>query len=215
MLQLNSYTERGGDHSENEDFVLYDFHSGVRMNRRICFLADGQGGRADGAEAARIACESALSVCKNQNWDHLFVASTWDAVFTEADRAVRNSCEGFTTLIGFAVGENTISGASVGDSKVFYHGATDRFIELTERQEKNPPIGDGCNRAAFFSLPEYQGTVLAVSDGVWKYSGFDALREAASAKEMEQIPQILRASLVSRQGTTLPDDFTILTARWH
>jgi hypothetical protein len=178
----------------------------------LCFVADGQGGRADGAAAARAACDGALEAARNRKWEDFASGATWDEVFAAADQAVQRSCDGFTTLIGFAIDPDSMTGASVGDSKVFVHDSTGAFKELTERQQKNPPVGGGCHRAYTFCLPKLSGTVLAVTDGVWKYSGYEALRDVASTGNVEQISEILRETVVSRQGTDLPDDFTVLAA---
>lgn len=208
MLKFVTHTECGGGHADNEDYLLREQH-GSGGHRFLCFVADGQGGRADGALAAKIACEAAMKVSRNLPWDELTRQTTWDEIFSSADRKVQASCNGFTTLTGFAIDENMVTGGSVGDSKAYFHDESNVFVELTERQQKNPPIGGHCNSAYVFHLPKFKGTLLVVTDGVWKYAGYDTLRDAASGS-IKQVIDSLREATISRQGKSLPDDFTIL-----
>lgn len=210
MLRFIQQTERGGGHANNEDYLLRGRHTSGR-DRFLCFIADGQGGRADAALASRIACEAAMAAAQGHSWEDLFTASVWDEIFAEADRNVEEKCEGFTTLIGIAIDEGSITGGSVGDSKAYSFDGSDQFVELTARQHKNPPIGGGCGSAHVFHLPKFAGVILLVTDGVWKYAGFDALR-ACVAGPVEQIVDGLRAATLSRQGGSFPDDFTVLAA---
>ena len=210
MLRFTQQTERGGGHASNEDYLLRERHPSGQ-GRFLCFVADGQGGRADAALASRTACEAAMAAARGCSWEDLARESTWDEIFAEADRNVQEKCDGFTTLIGIAIDERSITGGAVGDSKAYFYDGADLFIELTERQHKNPPIGGGCNSAHVFHLPEFQGVILVVSDGVWKYAGFDAIR-AAAAGSIEEVVNELRTVTLSRQGGSFPDDFTVLAA---
>lgn len=210
MLRFAQYTERGGGHAENEDYLLRDQHPSGR-GRYLCFVADGQGGRADGALASKTACEAALTAARDYLWEDLARQSSWDDILTAADRKVAGECDGFTTLIGFAIDEGSVTGGAVGDSKAYFHDGSNVFVELTERQLKNPPIGGGCNSAYAFHLPEFRGSVLVVTDGVWKYAGYESLKSAGAAP-IEKIADDLRLATVSRQGASLPDDFTLLAA---
>ena len=57
------------------------------------------------------------------------------------------------------------------------------------------------------------GTILAVSDGVWKYAGFEAVGDAAASDRIEHIPDLLLTSIRGRGYPELPDDFTVLALR--
>ena len=211
MLNIESYTERGGDHSLNEDFFLRHRVRG-EGERYLCFLADGQGGRPDGAIAAKTACEAGLEAALNRSWNDLKLGSTWDDIFETADQTVRKTCDGCTTLVGVAIDRFSITGASIGDSKVYFHDGESTFFELTNRQRKNPPVGGGCRSATPFCVPDFNGTILVATDGVWKYSGFEVLRDAACCGEIATISQSLREAVTSGSNRKLPDDFTVLVA---
>jgi len=60
-----------------------------------------------------------------------------------ADQAVRaDSQAGYTTLIGLAIRDNVVVGASCGDSLVMTV-CSGRTSDLTRAQHKNPPVGSG------------------------------------------------------------------------
>ena len=156
-LQFDSFSGKGAYHSENEDYLLRNGYAKGGL-RYLCFLADGQGGRPDGGVASRVACESAMACSQTYPWEEFSMASTWDDIFAAADAAVSEKCEGATTLIGIALDDNATSGASCGDSKVYLlDQASQQLLELTDRQQKNPPIGDRCNQAGMFYQNWQQG----------------------------------------------------------
>ena len=210
-MEVLSHSEAAADQKENEDYVVFGRHpSGT--DRWLCFIADGQGGRADGAAASRIACETALSTSSALSWDELVVSSAWDEIFSAADQSVREGCQGFTTLSGAAISPTEVSGASAGDSKIFFYQPKKELLEWTARQRKNPPIGGHCTQPTFFCCTEpANGTMLAVTDGVWKYAGYPAIAAAGELANAREIAEYLRKSISASQ---LPDDFTVLTARW-
>ena len=57
-MYVTSFSEAGG-HPANEDAFRLESHP-LDADCWLCFLADGQGGRAGGAPAAQRACEAAL-----------------------------------------------------------------------------------------------------------------------------------------------------------
>jgi serine/threonine protein phosphatase PrpC len=69
MIVVTSFSGAGG-HPNNEDaFVVLPHPSGP--DRWLCFLADGQGGRASGAEAARLACGAAAEAAVRERFHAL------------------------------------------------------------------------------------------------------------------------------------------------
>src|SRR5204863_3743246 len=101
--------------------------------------------------------------------------SCWETILQRADATVSATAgAGFTTLAAFALTNKHICGASCGDSAVVLFNAGDLAQFLTSGQRKNPPIGSGgavgVSFAANLSSP---WTVLAMSDGVWKYAGWE------------------------------------------
>src|SRR4051812_41176835 len=97
-----SYSEPGG-HPANEDAFEVQRHP----EGRSCWttaLADGQGGRAGGAKAARLACRIVIEAVLAQPVSRALSSRTWVAALRRADEGVLADGEaGYTTLIGFAV----------------------------------------------------------------------------------------------------------------
>src|SRR5262245_39286612 len=111
MIQVFSHSEAGG-HAENEDAFL------VRQHPRdpgcwLCAAADGQGGRAGGAAAAREACRLCVEVFSALPPERLFVPFTWMDLLGSVDAGVaRLAGAGFTTLVAFCLNETAVCGAS-------------------------------------------------------------------------------------------------------
>lgn len=207
-MNLRTHSEAGGK-IENEDFILVKRHpenSGVR----IVALADGQGGRAHGAAAARAACEAVWEAASALASEELFKDGTWLQILQAADRAAALT-GGFTTLVALALDADFAAGASCGDSKAYFrHSGTQELAEWTIHQPKNPPIGSECADAEpFMCLAIGGGRLMVVSDGVWKYCGYEALK-AACGVPLEQVVEHLRSAAVARSGAALPDDFSLV-----
>jgi serine/threonine protein phosphatase PrpC len=208
MSLIFTHTEPGG-HPTNED--AFD----VRRHPEAdgCWvgaLADGQGGQAGGAEAARLACRVVIEAALARPTAALARPDTWEEILRGADGAVlADTTAGYTTLIGFAVVGGRIVGASSGDSALWIAGADDRVVELTDRQSRNPPIGSGGAAPTPF-VAELPGSwiVLATSDGVWKYAGRDGVRAALrESRGRALIDALLARARLPRSGG-LQDDFT-------
>jgi hypothetical protein len=210
VIAVFSRSEPGG-HRHNEDvFAVRSLQH--QPDRYLCAVADGQGGQAGGAEAARIACavcvETALSYSPNQ----LLNPFIWETILQAADAAVCDSpSAGFTTLVAFCITEAYLCGASCGDSALLLLNANDPALVLTERQEKNPPVG---SRAAIFVLFAAKllspWMALAMSDGVWKYAGWDRVLQIAKEKQGEGLIDALRDSARMPHSADLQDDFTLV-----
>jgi hypothetical protein len=209
VIQLFTFSEAGG-HPENEDAFLANRLPGEPEGALVC-IADGQGGRAGGARAARLACEVASAAACSRTLEELTDSRTWEAILSEADAAVAADAEaGFTTLIGFAIRNGFLVGASCGDSAVFVVSGTD-LLEPTERQFKNPPVGSG--EATFIPF-EAELTrpwrVLAMTDGVWKYAGWEKIATAARERGGEELLARLQSAARLRGTGAFPDDFTVV-----
>jgi PPM family protein phosphatase len=81
--------------------------------------------------------------------------------------------------------------------------------EVTDGQAKNPPVGSG---SAFFrpfhlALGE-AWRVLAMSDGVWKYAGWEAVEAAMREETGERLIERLRERARLPGSGRFPDDFT-------
>jgi serine/threonine protein phosphatase PrpC len=210
MWRIFTHSEAGG-HVTNEDAFEVRRHP-ADEGVWLCALADGQGGRAGGARAARLACRAAADAAEQYKPEVLTSAAPWVAALSQADRAVAADAEaGLTTLIVFGLTGDRISGASCGDSAVIALSQEGTPHELTRFQAKNPPVGFGDAAATPFgatlSMP---GLVMAMSDGVWKYAGLDRIGELVSRlRGMTLIDAMQQAARLSRTGA-LQDDFTVV-----
>jgi hypothetical protein len=210
MIEVFSRSEPGG-HRHNEDaFAVRNVSHEPECY--LCAVADGQGGQSGGAEAARVACETCVQTALAYSPRQLLLPSTWGTILQAADAAVCDSpFAGYTTLAAFCASEAHLCGASSGDSAVILLNANQPVLILSERQEKNPPVG---SRAATFVpfaanlLPPW--TVLAMSDGVWKYAGWENVLRSAREKRGEELIDALRDSARMQGRGDLQDDFTVI-----
>lgn len=210
MIVVTAFSEAGG-HPQNEDaFVVQPHPSGP--DRWLCFVADGQGGQASGGEAARIACRVGIEAALVRSWRALRSPDIWEDILGEADRAVSADPEaGFTTLIGFVISGEFVAGASCGDSAVVMLLQGQPARELTTGQRKNPPVGSGGAEVVPFSAGlSSPWSVLAMSDGVWKYVGWDRLVQAATETRGESLVETLKQAARSPRSGQFPDDFTVV-----
>jgi hypothetical protein len=209
MINVTTFSEAGG-HPVNEDAFIVRCHPSG-SDHWLCFLADGQGGRAGGADAARTACRTAAEAALRLESRELMGPVAWHVILRQADRAVYDDPEaGFTTLLGFFIAGGSLAGASCGDSAVLTLSAGEPAREATKGQFKNPPVGSGEARFASFSAAlAAPWSVLAMSDGVWKYVGWDRLVQAAMTSRGEALIGALQGFARLPRGGRFPDDFTV------
>lgn len=178
----------------------------------VLAVADGQGGRAGGGSAARLACQTCRELSSAASFSSLLKPQTWSRLLTETDRVVAaDPAAGFTTLAALALEADRLAGASSGDSAVVLLTAKKPGIVLTFRQKKNPPVGSGS--ACFVG---FEGRLhppwllLAMSDGVWKYAGMQNVLTLSATTPAEQICQELLARARLPKTGGLQDDFTLV-----
>jgi PPM family protein phosphatase len=208
-MQTLSFSKAGG-HVENQDAFVEGPHPNA-ASIHLCAIADGQGGRAGGAEAARLACKTAVERASASSPKQLILPWTWQTIFGVADQAVCDDPDaGFTTLITFCLTESHVIGASNGDSAAILFNSGEKPTILTQNQNKNPPIGAGDARAvSFLSKLVSPWTLLAMTDGVWKYAGMETVLKVGSEKRGEAIIHELRARAQLSSGV-FQDDFTVV-----
>lgn len=196
MVRTFTFSAAGG-HPANEDaFALVPTATGYRVA-----LADGQGGRAGGARAAQLACRVALERA---------ASASWEDALADADAAVSaDPLAGFTTLVALGIEGDFVSGASCGDSAAVAVWGNGLIRLLTAAQHKYPPVGSG--EAAFvpFELELARPwKLLLVSDGVWKYAGWERVwASAAKLSGDELLADLQRAARLPATGE-FQDDFT-------
>jgi serine/threonine protein phosphatase PrpC len=194
MIRISTFSEAGG-HATNEDAFLVR-EVADRPGRWLVCVADGQGGRAGGARAARMACD-----CIAEGRDP-----------READAIVAADPEaGFTTLVAFGVTGDAIEGVSCGDSAALLVCGSGKTTELTKLQRKNPPVGSGeAEFSLFKAAPVRPWRLLAMTDGVWKYVGWDRVRDLASRLGGAELLAALRAAARLPRSGQFQDDFTVV-----
>jgi len=202
MIQTHSFSEAGG-HPANEDAFVVQVIPNTPDGWLVC-IADGQGGRAGGAKAAQVACETAVCNAGREGYH--------PDILSRADQAVAAQHEaGFTTLIAFSVEGNCVKGASCGDSAVLALCGSGSITELTAHQFKNPPGGSG---EAIFVPFEMKLTrpwkILAMTDGVWKYVGWQRVRELARELGGKELLAALQSAARLPRSGEFQDDFTVV-----
>ncbi len=209
MVESFSFSEAGG-HPDNEDAYRVQTHP-QDTDCWLCFIADGQGGRAGGGPAAQLACQAALDAALSLSSKSLMRPMAWPALLQHADAAVeQDSIAGYTTLIALCICGRNIVGASCGDSAVLLvTGNT--TVELTRGQLKNPPVGSGmAEPIPFAARVDIPWSLVAMTDGVWKYVGWERVREIAADRHGSAMIQALaEAAKLPRTGQ-FQDDFTVV-----
>ncbi len=219
LPQYAVHSERGGSHTENEDVAIAIPHPNA-PELLLCVLADGQGGRSGGAQAAHTAAHSVLSLASQTPASRLrgriLHKYTWPAILSGADdAAMETSGDGYTTLIGLCVASRFVAGASCGDSGVLLvpkPGVKTEPAWLTENQRKNPPVGSGAAHPVSFSARLAPGdTLLVMSDGAFRYGDAGEVANACLSATGEQIIAALRALQTgTNRSRELSDDFSVL-----
>ena len=207
-MKVFQYSEIGS-HNENEDALEVVAHNSD-SSLMICALADGQGGQRGGAAAAKCAVSTCLAKAQSISPDELLNPFTWEEIGGYVDQNVANTQEaGFTTFIGMCVTNSFVVGASCGDSAVAL-SVDEKFLILTVGQSKNPPIGSGGARLIPFSaLLGEKWKLLAMSDGVWKFTGWDSIIQTIKSESGESFISNSRDEVISRTKEMV-DDFSVI-----
>jgi serine/threonine protein phosphatase PrpC len=209
MVGVQSYSEVGG-HRVNEDAFVAQAHP-FAPDCWLCFVADGQGGQAGGGWAAQLASHTALGAALTCPPERLIDPSTWSSIVLQADASVAaDTVAGFTTLVGLCVYRGRVVGASSGDSAALLVSEGKANV-LTAGQHKNPPVGcGGAVAVPFVAGVAEPWRVLVMSDGVWKYVGWDRVIEIASRAHSASVISELQALARLPGSGGLQDDFTVV-----
>jgi len=210
MHYISSYSQAGGQ-TTNEDATLCVTHS-TDESVLICTMADGQGGRQGGREAALLACAVVVEKASSYSPKQLTKPKTWLKILREADKAVQqDEVAGFTTLIGLCVSASVVCGASNGDSAAVLLNVYDQLHVLTETQEKNPPVGSGKAILTPFSevlLDPWQ--VVLCTDGLWKYAGWGEVTTQIKRHRGQTFVDEAAAAAKAAGNGILRDDTSII-----
>ena len=203
------FSEAGHNH-DNEDCARAQFHPQDK-GLLIGVLADGQGGQFGGGVAARLAVQKCFELALAHSPAQLLERQTWREILQRADEAVESDNEaGFTTLIGLCATDSWVCGASCGDGAALLIQGED-YIELTASQRKNPPVGSGGATPITFAAHRVATSpLLLMSDGVWKFVGFERIVTAAERYSGTDLISELRELQLAGNGGKLPDDFSVV-----
>lgn len=176
----------------------------VRQEPEGCLriaLADGVGGQAGGREAAQRAVDDWL----DSNYDPAIQMAETDSLLSRLPEA------GLTTSIYLRLTAKELTGASVGDSQVWFQEGHGRWRELTEQQRLRPFLGSGEAIPIPFSLaPLRQGRLLICSDGLWRQASQDRMLELAAQEAVEELLLLPRMVL----SKTYADDVSFVLVGW-
>ena len=204
-----SYTEAGG-HAHNEDaFIIMPHpHDATAM---ICIVADGQGGQPRGGPAAQHACQVAAELASRLTLSQLDDLREWVRLLRSVDNAVSTEpAAGYTTFVGLCCTPNRVTGISSGDSAAVLLSQGGPVV-LTRNQHKNPPIGSG----DAVGVPFQESLIapwrlLAMTDGVWKYVGWQRLIESARVHAGARLIDELQSAARLPGSGRFQDDFTVV-----
>jgi serine/threonine protein phosphatase PrpC len=201
MLEFTKIVENCQDGGQDRIEIIQ------RRDGVILVLADGAGGSAGGAEAA----EELIAIVKayaSQCGD-FEDRSKWEQLLRDADRRI-SLRHGETTGVIAAIAENSITGASVGDSSAWIIGKS--YDDLTSGQLRKPLIGSGRAHPVAFQRKPFAETVLLASDGLIKYATPARVCEIVRSSEFKNIASGL-VDLVRLKSGAMPDDVSVIVCR--
>jgi hypothetical protein len=210
MLRLYTHSEAGG-HVENQDAFAVRAHTSA-PDVLVGAVADGQGGQAGGAAASQLAVQSCIALLTQAQPASLLAGVLWSQILSEVDgKVARHKIAGYTTFVAFCLTSEIITGASSGDSAALVIDSQDSSESLTHRQLKNPPMGSGLAIfVPFFAKPLRPWKFLAMTDGVSKYAGWNAIRQTAASLSGNDVITALHEQAALPGGLRLQDDFTVV-----
>lgn len=172
------------------------------VDRLVVALADGAGGTSNGARAAQ-AIVDAVGAVEDPRQD-------WCALLEALDGDHQRLRNGQSTAVVLSLDPGGIRGASVGDSGAWVIRG-DELIDLTEGQLRKPLLGDGCRP---FRVRGLLGgaTLLAASDGLWRYARRGDIVRLAQSADLEEAARALVA-LVRLANGALQDDVAVVLCR--
>jgi len=122
---------------------------------------------------------------------------------------------GYTTIVALAITQSIVCGGSSGDSAAVVLQENRPALVLTENQHKNPPIGSGgAIPVPFHAKLEDQWMLLAMSDGVWKYVGWENILLMAQESSGRELAADLLDRARLRPSGKLQDDFTLVVMQY-
>lgn len=170
----------------------------------VLVVADGAGGRTGGAEAATEFVELAKSRAAELTGEEACVQ-----LLRDADAAIARSRHGGeTTGLVVVVTPRKTFGASVGDSAAWWV-SPHQAEELTAGQKRKPFLGTGVAAPVPFVHHFALGSIVLATDGLWKYTSLERVREQVIGQTSDCAAQGL-VRLVTYPSGALPDDVGVI-----
>lgn len=174
-------------------------------DRTIIVVADGSGGRSGAGLAAEFVVSST-----RQNAANLNGLQDCLRMLYELDQKIAKAADcGETTAVIVVLSPDEVSGANVGDSAAWLF-TSDGKEELT--RVCKPYLGSGVAAPHQFTRKINSGTLVAASDGLWKYTSLESIERAVRAGNPERLATQL-ADLTRLRSGTFQDDIAIATCR--
>ena len=177
---------------------VFDTDDGV-----VVVLADGAGGTADGATAARAVVDAVGAAVTTPH--------DWCTLLSDLDRDPLRLGRGHSTAVILSIHAGSISGASVGDSGAWLLRAAD-ITDLTERQQRKPLVGGGCTPFRIQPVQLGLGTLLVASDGLLNYAKRSDILRTVRGSDLHAAAQAL-IDLVRLRNGALQDDVAVVLCR--
>ena len=178
-------------------------------DRTVFVIADGAGGVAGGAAAAKAVCRAVADRCRQDE------IADWTGWLTLIDREIAGSKDcGFAAVAIVEIeNDGKIVGASVGDCEawVFVNGMA--LKNLTIGQIRKPLLGGGDAIPVGFEGSVAGGTLLMATDGLWKYLDRIRIAEATSIRPLETAAEALIDGARLKSGA-LQDDIAVAIVGW-
>ena len=170
--------------------------------RTVFVVVDGAGGVAGGAVAAETVCEAVVEQCRRDD------QADWVRCLGNVDRSMS---VGQAAAVVVEIREDgTVVGASVGDCEVwiFEDGG---HRSLTAGQSRKPLLGEGRAIPVGFETVSNKCTIVAATDGLWKYLDRASIVRAVAAGPLDEVVDALVAGVRTRSGV-LQDDVCVALA---
>ena len=173
-------------------------------NSTVFSVADGAGGAAGSAAAARNVCEAVAERCRGD------YPVNWASCLADIDEQMARSPGQAAAVVVEVGNDNAVTGASVGDCEAWIFG--DLVTKnLTARQARDPLMGSG--RCVPVSIADHLSGVLVVAtDGLWKYMGRKSIAHTVTRYPLEVVVPLLIDSVKTRSGA-LQDDVSMVIVR--
>jgi hypothetical protein len=171
---------------------------------QVIVVADGAGGtgRAGGHAAAWLVAHVRVALAREPACDLV-------GLLEDADRQLHGK-GGETTGLVLRLGAHGVDGASVGDSEAWVVGPGLREV-LTAGQVLKPLLGSGRAVARSFDAAPLAGTLVAGSDGLFKYAPASVIARTVRLAQAAELPAQL-VELVRLRGGRLADDVAVAVA---